>query len=56
MGPEMMWASHWTTGRELPASFFLIMIGATYALIAVLGVGAYRLLRRRQDDDPAGGA
>lgn len=55
MGPELMWASHWTTGDQLPPAFFLILIGATYALIAVLGFGVYRLLRQRRDDDPAGG-
>ncbi|ADU50530.1 hypothetical protein Tmar_0409 [Thermaerobacter marianensis DSM 12885] len=45
--PGLPWylASHWTSGGQVPKAFFLIMILVTYGLIALLGIGAYRLLR-----------
>lgn len=49
MGPEMMLASHWASGEQLPLPFLLLMLGTTYALIVFLGIGAYRMLRQRGD-------
>ena len=47
-------ASHWTSGAQLPKAFLLIMLGVTYGLIVLLGIGAYRLLKggQRPPDDP----
>ncbi|HEY8488967.1 MAG TPA: hypothetical protein VIL38_07830 [Thermaerobacter sp.] len=51
-------ATHWTSGGQLPKAFVIIMLGVTYGLIVLLGVGAYRLLKgaQRPPEEPGGGA
>ncbi|HEY8418383.1 MAG TPA: hypothetical protein VIK93_10175 [Limnochordales bacterium] len=45
-------ATHWTSGGQLPKEFLIIMLGVTYALILLLGIGAYRLLKGTGGDHP----
>lgn len=49
-------ATHWTSGGQLPKAFVIIMLGVTYGLIVLLGIGAYRLLKgsQRPPDEPGG--